>query len=340
MSAASSAPGLILLCNHSQDPLQDLCEGLARQGLDVQVTQSLAETRALLRQLQPALVILNPLTLVAGGIELELLEALQKHDEHIPVLVLVDDLRMLADAHAWQLPLRDFVRKPATASETLHRIELLLMHQRRHAEHVRRQRQLEGQISIDFKTGLLSEQYFQRVLVLEWKRARRHQDPMSLLYLDVDDFKGVNDSTEYAFGDEVLRHVGETLRVTVRETDYASRVGGDEFCVLLPQTTPREAVQTAMRIRTRIAELTIRRGNYSRSVTVSIGIDAHDARSTATVETLRSRANHALKEAKKRGKNQVWLYSDRAAGHNGDGQPAERKNGKTDGRAHDGAEQA
>jgi hypothetical protein len=70
-------------------------------------------------------------------------------------------------------------------------------------------------------------------------------------------------------------------------------------------------VQTAMRIRQRIAETVIQRGQYSRQVTVSIGIDAHDARSAGSPELLRSHANLALKEAKKRGKNQVWLY----AGH-------------------------
>lgn len=112
----------------------------------------------------------------------------------------------------------------------------------------------------------------------------------------------------------MLRKVGETLRNTVRETDFAARIGGDEFCVLLPQTTPREAVQTAMRIRQRIAETVIHRGPYSRQVTVSIGIDAHDARSSGSPEMLRSRANHALKEAKRRGKNQVWLYAGHGSG--------------------------
>src|SRR5262249_30786762 len=142
----------------------------------------------------------------------------------------------------------------------------------------------------------------------------RHQNPLSLLLIDVDDFKGINDSTEYAFGDEVLGRVGETLKATVRETDFAARCGGDEFCVLLPQTTPAEAVHTAMRIRQRIAETAVQKGSSRRQVTVSIGIDAFDGRSASTVEILRSNANKALQEAKRRGKNQVWLFAG-----NGDG---------------------
>lgn len=304
----------VVVCNHGRDDLRELVELLQKRGMDVRPSHSLAETRRLLRDVRPAVVVLNPLTLVTGGIELELVESLQRDDDPIPVVLVVDDLQMLGDAHQWQLPIRDFVRKPMSSSETLHRVELALAHRRRHSMLVMRQRHLEGQISVDFKTGLLSEQYFSRILILEWKRARRHQDALSLLFLDVDDFKTVNDSTEYTFGDEVLRKVGETLRNTVRETDFAARIGGDEFCVLLPQTTPREAVQTAMRIRQRIAETVIHRGPYSRQVTVSIGIDAHDARSSGSPEMLRSRANHALKEAKRRGKNQVWLYAGHGSG--------------------------
>lgn len=308
---------MVVVCNHGRDDLQELVELLQKRGMDVRPSHSLAETRRLLREVRPAVVVLNPLTLVTGGIELELVESLQRDDDPIPVVLVVDDLTMLGDAHRWQLPIRDFVRKPMSSSETLHRVELALAHRRRHSMLVMRQRHLEGQISVDFKTGLLSEQYFSRILILEWKRARRHQDALSLLFLDVDDFKAVNDSTEYTFGDEVLRKVGETLRNTVRETDFPARIGGDEFCVLLPQTTPREAVQTAMRIRQRIADTVIVRGQYSRQVTVSIGIDAHDARSSGSPELLRSRANHALKEAKRRGKNQVWLYAGQST--NGDG---------------------
>lgn len=308
-AAPDPSPSLVLVCNHGRDPLQDLVDALVRGGLQVQVAESLNDTRRLVREIRPAVVLLNPLSLVTGGIELELVESLQRDDDPIPVVLLLDDLAVLADAHRWQLPIRDFLRKPATPREALHRVELALQNRRRHASMITQKRDLEGQISIDFKTGLLSERYFARILSLEWKRARRHQDPMSLLLLDVDDFKGVNDSTEYTFGDEVLRQVGETLRATVRETDFAARIGGDEFCVLLPQTTPKEAVQTAMRIRQRIAETAIQRGPYARKVTVSIGIDAHDARSASSPEILRSRANLALKEAKKRGKNQVWLYS-------------------------------
>ena len=146
-------------------------------------------------------------------------------------------------------------------------------------------------------------------MVLQWKRAQRHQNPLSLLLIDVDNFKGVNDTTEYAFGDEVLRRVADALKGNVRETDFAARFGGDEFCVLLPQTSPAEAVQTALRIRKRISGMSVSSGSYERQVTVSIGVDSYDGRKASSVDQLRRNANRALQEAKRRGKNQVWLYS-------------------------------
>lgn len=311
LDGTNEAPAaqVVLLMNHNRDPLGDLAAALARNGYEVQVGDSLTQSHRLVGETRPDLVVLNPLALCAGGVELELLEGLQREDDPIPVVLLVDDLQALASARNARVPFRDFVLKPCSPAECLHRIELALQTRSRvRGLHVRA-RQLESQVSIDFKTGLTSELYMKRILGLEWKRAQRHQNPLSLLLIDVDNFKGVNDTTEYAFGDEVLRRVADALKGNVRETDFAARFGGDEFCVLLPQTSPAEAVQTALRIRQRISGMVVQKGNYQRQVTVSIGVDSYDGRAASSVDTMRRNANRALQEAKRRGKNQVWLYS-------------------------------
>lgn len=300
---------VVLVMNHNRDPLSELCSALSRSGYLVQVADSLAHSHRLAGDSRPDLVVLNPLVLCAGGVELELLEGLQRDDDPVPVILLVDDLQALGEARQMRIPFRDFVLKPAQTAECLHRVELALQTRSRVRRLQVRARQLESQVSMDFKTGLVSELYMKRLLGLEWKRAQRHQNPLSLLLVDVDNFKGVNDTTEYAFGDEVLRRVAEALKANVRETDYAGRFGGDEFCLLLPQTSPSEAVQTAMRIRQRIAGMVVSSGSYQRQVTVSIGVDCYDGRTASTVEHLRRNANRALQESKRRGKNQVWLYS-------------------------------
>jgi two-component system, cell cycle response regulator len=306
---AARTTEVVLVMNHNRDPLGDLAQALSRRGYEVHIGDSLAQSHRLVAGLRPDVAVLNPLVVSAGGVELELLTGLQRDDDPVPVILMVDDLQALAEARQLQLPFRDFVLKPASTAEVLHRVDLALQTRQRLRSLQLRARQLESQVSIDFKTGLTSELHMKRLLGLEWKRAQRHQHPLSLLLLDVDNFKAVNDTTEYAFGDEVLRRVADALRANVRETDSAARFGGDEFCVMLPQTSPAEAVQTALRIRQRISGMVVQQGKYQRQVTVSIGVDSYDGRAASTIDNLRRNANRALHEAKRRGKNQVWLWS-------------------------------
>ena len=295
--------------NHHGDQLDDVATALARGGYEVRVGETLAQSHRLASEQRPEVVLLNPLALCANGVELELVEQLQEDDDPIPVILLVENLGALSDARSLQVPFRDFLLRPCQPAEAVHRVELALHTRRRIRGLHTRARELESQVSVDFKTGLTSELYMKRIITLEWKRAQRHQNPLSLLLIDVDDFKGVNDSTDYAFGDEVLRRVAEALRSNLRETDYAARFGGDEFCALLPQTTPAEAVQTALRIRKRISEMHVAKESFERQVTVSIGLDSFDGRKASSVDQLFRNSNRALHEAKRRGKNQVWLYS-------------------------------
>lgn len=308
---------VVLVMNHNRDPLDELVTALARNGYEVRLGDSLAQSHRMAGEDRPDVVLLNPLVLCEDGVELELLERIQAEDDPIPVILLVEDLAALADARDLQVPFRDFVLKPCSSAECVHRVELALQTRTRIRGLQSRARQLESQVSVDFKTGLTSELYMKKIMGLEWKRAQRHQNPLSLLLIDVDNFKGVNDTTEYAFGDEVLRRVADALKGNVRETDFAARFGGDEFCVLLPQTSPAEAVQTALRIRQRISGMTVRSGNFERQVTVSIGVDSYDGRKASSVDHLRRHANRALHEAKRRGKNQVWLYSGTEVGGTG-----------------------
>ena len=282
----TTAPAVVLVMNHNRDPLGELAAALLRSGYVVHVAETLAQSHRLLGEVRPEAVLLNPLVLCENGVEVELLAGLHRDEDAVPVILLVDDLQALSEARQLRVPFRDFVLKPCSPAECVYRVDLAMQARHRiRGLHVRA-RQLESQVSIDFKTGLTSELYMKKILGLEWKRAQRHQNPMSLLLIDVDNFKGVNDSTEYAFGDEVLRRVADA-----------------------PQTSPGEAVQTALRIRQRIAGMVVQKGNYSRQVTVSIGVDSYDGRAASSVDHLRRNANRALQEAKRRGKNQVWLWS-------------------------------
>ena len=300
----------ILVLNHRRDPMGEVVEALRRQGFAVTETQSIIETHRILARMRPALIVLNPLVLQPGSVELEVIEELQREDDPVPVIMVVDGYDAVYTVGQSKLPIPDFVTKPFSTDELLHRVHLKLSSRERMLALQRRAHELEGQVFEDFKTGLINDRHFKTVQGVEFKRAQRHHTPLSLLLLDVDDFKSVNDSTEYAFGDEVLAHVARSLKQTIRVTDFAARFGGDEFALLLPHTTPKEAVQTAERVRRAISATEVQQGDYARRVTVSIGIGTYDGRSRGTPEDLRRAANKALHQAKKLGKDQVWLHSE------------------------------
>ena len=310
--AARSEPDSvrIFVLNHHRDAVSDLVERLRQTGYEVLESRGVTETQRLLDALEPTVVILNPLVIKQGGVEFELLERIQADDRPVPVILLVDSLRSLEQARQLSVPFRDFLMKPYSVEECAHRVELALLTRAKFMRLHRRTLELEDQVSVDHKTDLLSERYFRQIVQVEFKRARRHSTPLSFLLIDVDDFKGINDTTEYAFGDQVLRHVAQSLKRNIRETDFAARFGGDEFVLLLPQTSPAEAVHTAMRIRKKISQTPVASGRYSKQVTISVGIDCFDGSSDCDWTELERRANKALHEAKRRGKNQVWLYAD------------------------------
>lgn len=309
MSSADNRIRRAIVLDHRRDGMRELATQLSRSGYDVTVSESLDQSEELSIGEPADVVILNPLVVQRDGVEFAMLERMQR-DRPTPVIVFVDSVDGLDEARHLAVPLRDFVLPPHSIDEVLHRVELAASAMAHIAGLHERAAELEGQVTNDFKTDLLSERHFRNLLHIEFKRAQRNRSPLSLLLIDVDDFKAINDTTDYAFGDEVLRAVAATLRSSCRETDFPARFGGDEFVVLLPQTTAAEAVQTALRIRKRMEEATVQTERYSTRLTVSIGIDAFDGRTPITAEEFRRRANKALHEAKRRGKNQAWLYND------------------------------
>lgn len=152
--------------------------------------------------------------------------------------------------------------------------------------------------SIDPLTGLFNRRYFDTRLEAELQRARRHGEPLTLLMVDIDNFKAINDEHGHVVGDRLLRCVSERLRRGVRIFDVCARYGGDEFAILMPSSNVDTAVLVAERIRTSV------RGHCTQSaasVTVSIGIAHSDGRE----RDLLTIADRALLEAKAMGKNAV-----------------------------------
>lgn len=159
----------------------------------------------------------------------------------------------------------------------------------------------------DALTGALNRRNFMEVGTLVVARARHDATPMSVLMLDVDDFKRVNDQYGHGTGDEVLQMFARVCMQTLRPTDMLARWGGEEFVALLPSTAPADAIQISERLCNAIASGSVAAGTRDCvRVTVSIGV-ASSADSNTGLDELLSRADSAMYEAKRSGKNGVRL---------------------------------
>jgi len=171
----------------------------------------------------------------------------------------------------------------------------LLALQRQHLE-------VEREMSrTDAVTGIGNSRAFREVAHRELGRARRTGLPLSLAYFDVDDFKAVNDRHGHAAGDALLGALGRALNDCVRAIDFAARVGGDEFVLLLPEAGDEAARQAVERLRARIARAAQASG---REATVSVGV-ATFASPPASVDEMLAAADEAMYAAKRAGKNGV-----------------------------------
>jgi diguanylate cyclase (GGDEF)-like protein len=169
--------------------------------------------------------------------------------------------------------------------------------------------QLSAAARLDSKTGLLNAPTWEREAASEIARAVRTGTPLSILLLDIDHFKQVNDRYGHLAGDEMLRSVSTVMRAQVREYDKCGRFGGDEFAILLPQSDALEATRTAERIRRHVAALAVSVGSGEISSTVSIGV-AELSSARQDVTELLAAADLSLYRAKASGRHRVHTWRD------------------------------
>ncbi len=220
--------------------------------------------------------------------------------------------------------------KAETCDGNIHVVETITditatKRQQKQAELLNRQleesnRQLQERSIRDGLTGLYNHSYLRESLNLMVAQAKRSGHPLSLLFLDLDDFKAINDSHGHGIGDQVLREMGHLLshqssggeRPLGRTSDLPARYGGEEFAVILPDTSPEGAVVLAEQLRQRVATLASQPGlqavaSLRLSISCSIGVACFPQHAGTPAELIDA-ADRALYAAKAAGKNCVKLY--------------------------------
>jgi two-component system, cell cycle response regulator len=170
---------------------------------------------------------------------------------------------------------------------------------------VEREATLRASALNDSLTGLANYRSLFENLQREMERAQRYDQPLGLLAIDVDDLKRINDEGGHAAGNTALQLIARVLKRAVRSYDVVARQGGDEFAILLPNTTGREALALAERVRSEIMRQRIR----GRPLSVSIGVAARERGcGPSTVRSLFETSDQALYRAKRGGRNRVEAY--------------------------------
>jgi diguanylate cyclase (GGDEF)-like protein len=163
--------------------------------------------------------------------------------------------------------------------------------------------------TVDSLTGFFLRDYFFRRLGEEYERTSRYGGKFSLLMLDLDGFKSINDRHGHMTGDQFLRTISQTIRTGLRGADLACRYGGDEFCLLLPETGIRGARTIAERIRQAVADRVVTVDDLRLQTTISIGLAVFPEHDQGSVETMLQNSDLALYEAKRAGRDRVVPFA-------------------------------
>lgn len=177
-------------------------------------------------------------------------------------------------------------------------------------EHRAKVKELTAEARTDILTGLPNRRAFLEDLDRRFEQWNRHKVPLSVIMLDIDRFKSMNDRYTHAGGDAALRHLGEQLRAALRQMDVPARYGGEEFAVILPGTKLPDAINVAERLRATIAASSFRYEEHTLGITASLGLATVGAGDT--VSTIVERADQALYAAKQAGRNCAYVHDGEA----------------------------
>jgi diguanylate cyclase (GGDEF)-like protein len=317
-----TGPSKILVVDDSRTQLEWLVQVLQREGYEV---TSAADGREALRRVRadsPDLVLLDMILPDMDGLQvLRIIKALPE-DQYIPVIILSVKSDLDSKVTGLRIGADDFLAKPFAEAEILARCAAMLRIKHLQERLREMQRKLEEQSITDGLTGLKNRRFFDERLHEEFKRAQRYGDYLSLIMIDLDHFKQVNDRYGHPAGDVVLREAGALIRASIRDPDICARYGGEEFAVILPKTHMQGALAVAERIWREMGakEYAIPASAGASSgpataapratvhVTPSLGVAFYPSKDITSSELLLRFADQALYEAKKTGRNSICLY--------------------------------
>ena len=198
----------------------------------------------------------------------------------------------------------DLIIKPIRLEDLLLRINVVLKNRSEKQENYRKMAELTNLTTRDDLTGLFNSRQFYRHIAQEVDRSNRYFRSLSLILMDIDNFKTLNDTYGHLFGDKILSAIGDIIKTAIRIQDTAYRYAGDEFTIILPETELEMAIAVAERVRQAIENDT-QALSSPKPVTVTVSIGVVEYLTDEAIKSFVHRADSAMYTSKKRGRNNI-----------------------------------
>lgn len=295
--AAEESRPVALVIDDSADVHRLLSARLKQEEIELQGATSPREGLAMATANPPAVILLDLDMPEMDGFEV--LRALKDNPatHHIPVIIVSGMTSMQDKVTAFELGAVDYVTKPFEFTELRVRLRSALRVHRLLS-------MLANRAQLDGLTGLWNRAYFDQRMSEEVSKSDRHGRPFSIAIADCDHFKSINDTFGHPAGDAVLQGLAKILRREYRQSDIVCRYGGEEFVVLMPDTTPSDAAAVCDRIR-QVIEQSVWPRHPERRVTVSFGVVGVEGPSAQSAAAWLEAADKNLYLSKRAGRNRV-----------------------------------
>jgi diguanylate cyclase (GGDEF)-like protein len=298
----------VLIVDDDENVCKMLKVALLAEGYRVDSATSAKDAFSLLPSLRPRVAVIDIKLPGIDGLDI-CREFVTQYG--IEAILITGDDEQYSYEDAAQAGASDFLVKPIRVREFVLRVERAVSAHKTRIERDETVSKLKRLSETDGLTGLYNSRHFAKRLLAEIYRAENAGYPLSLLLLDLDHFKRVNDEHGHLKGDSVLLRIGEVIREVVRGSDSAYRYGGEEFAVILPETDEEAAIRVAERLRAAIAsECASGTDGCAVGVTASVGIAVRKPKEAA--EAFLHRADMAMYEAKRKGRNRTETASEPA----------------------------
>lgn len=237
-----------------------------------------------------------------------LTRSIKEMNPDIPVILMTAYSSIEYAVESMKAGAADFISKPFKINYALFIIKKVL-ETKRLGEKAKKTEYYKELSNIDALTSIHNYRFFKEILDNEIKRHKRYERNLSFLLIDIDDFKGINDTYGHLTGDIVLKEIAELLSETIRSCDFLARYGGEEFAVILPETSEKEALILGKRIVSIIENHKFKSIEDEPIIRISVTVGLTSfPRSASNLQQLIDRADQALYKGKRLGKNRITVF--------------------------------